>query len=141
MVSSLPTTHIIQQFQQGSGNWIVGARFIRQRLAISLRQEVPFGQRCQSYICRRTRTPDSVGCIHFGNPTPMRLCLRKELLASSPISVSTVTRFFTNPYPHQFNGTTRQTFFSPAISVENNTAVPRHVRTDDKGNGHNDLSY
>ena len=29
--------------------------------------------------------------------TPMRLCLRKELLASSPISVSTVTRFFTTP--------------------------------------------
>ena len=79
-------------------------RFIRQRLAISLRQEVPFGQRCQSYICRRTRTPDSVGCIHFGNPTPMRLCLRKELLASSPIFVSTVTRFFTTPYP--INSTT-----------------------------------
>ena len=93
-------------------------RFIRQRLAISLRQEVPFGQRCQSYICRRTRTPDSVGCIHFGNPTPMRLCLQKELLASSPISVSTATRFFTTPLPHQFNGTKRLTFLSPAISTE-----------------------
>ena len=91
-------------------------RFIRQRLAISLRQEVPFGQRCQSYICRRTRTPDSVGCIHFGNPTPMRLCLRKELLASSPISVSTVTRFFTTPYP--INSTTPSVFLSPAISAE-----------------------
>ena len=116
-------------------------RFIRQRLAISLRQEVPFGQRCQSYICRRTRTPDSVGCIHFGNPAPMRLCLRKELLASSPISVSTVTRFFTTPYPINSTAPSARPFFSPAISVEKNTAVPRHVRTGDKGNGYNDLSY
>lgn len=93
-------------------------RFIRQRLAISLRQEVPFGQRCQSYICRRTHTPDSVGCIHFGNPTPMRLCLRKELLASSPISVSTVTRFFTTPYPINSTAPSARPFLVPRYRLE-----------------------
>jgi hypothetical protein len=32
-----------------------------------------------------------------------------------------------NSFPHQFNGTKRLTFFSPAISAEKNTAVPRGV--------------
>ena len=93
-------------------------RLIRQRLAISLRQEVPFGQRCQSYICRRTRTPDSVGCIHFGNPTPMRLCLRKELLASPPISVSTLTRVFTTPYPINSTAPRARPFLVPRYQLK-----------------------
>ena len=113
-------------------------RFIRHRLAISLRQEVPFGQRCQSYISRRPRTPDSVGCIHFGNPTPMRLFLRKELLASSPISVFTVMRFFITPYPINSTTPRARPFLVPRYQLKN-TAVPRHVRTDDTGNSCRDF--